>query len=477
MRNRFWDEKHGQILLWVALAMPILILFAALAVDMGVIYMTRAKLANAADAAVLTGVKTLPSWSAKEGSQSAGQADAQRYASEMFVGNFGSGSATQVYTWCPGDPSCPPNTTSLKLRATTTVNNTFINYFPQSAQWTLGATSQATRGNLVMSLILDRSHSMTTNGGKEALQSAVPAFIQDFSDGVDHVAMISFASDATVNVAMTQTFITPVKTAVNNLSFGGGTFGTGAGTYGNNFDTSHGPPLSMADNQNNGVIFPPGTSVEKVAVYFTDGLMNTIQEKFNCTNLGPTLYNFGGYDPTTTHYDFFNPLSNDYNTNDYSSNFSGTSAGGGCSSDDWGTCNSNPPLSATKRCQGITQFPSQKHNRQEDFSRANITEEAQYRGIYTANTMRGESPIPTYVFVIGLGSEMSDQCTDAFLATVANDPNGNKYSCPAAPAVYNAALPPGLFLPVTNCPSTTCTQSLNQAFQTIAARILLRLSQ
>jgi len=60
------------------------------------------------------------------------------------------------------------------------------------------------------------------------------------------------------------------------------------------------------------------------------------------------------------------------------------------------------------------------------------------------------------------------------LATLANDPSGpSKYTG----AVYNSSLPDGLFLVVPDCPSSTCTSELTTAFQTIAAKILLRLTQ
>lgn len=105
------------------------------------------------------------------------------------------------------------------------------------------------------------------------------------------------------------------------------------------------------------------------------------------------------------------------------------------------------------------------------FSRSAITAEAQYRAIYTANAMRSETPVPTYIYVIGLGNSINTASTETFLATLANDSTG-VYGNP-----FDSSKPDGLFLPVVNCPSATCTASLNQAFQTIAAKILLRLSQ
>ena len=329
-------------------------------------------------------------------------------------------------------------------------------------------------GSVVLSLVIDRSGSESMDGGAAALQAAVPQFVGYFTQGLDYLALISFASTSSVDVPLTPEFMTPIDSAIEDMTFAGGTFGTGAGTN-TNFSTSYGPPLSMADYQNNTVALPPGASESKAVVYFTDGLMNTIQDQLPCTNSLPNngLYNYGGYDIGTS-FDFFNPSNNNQSTNDLSSHYSGTASGsGGCSNGSTGLCQGNPPWSAAARCLGVTTFFSQQYNAYENFSRANMTAEAQWRAIYTANQMRSETPVPTYIYVIGLGDAVtSSSCTEAFLATVANDPAAPNYSCPSAPGIYNPSQPSGLFLPVASCPGSECSQELQQVFEVIASRIL-----
>ena len=90
------------------------------------------------------------------------------------------------------------------------------------------------------------------------------------------------------------------------------------------------------------------------------------------------------------------------------------------------------------------------------FSTAAITAEAQYRAIYTANQMRSETPVPTYIYVIGLGRFIDTASTEQFLATLANDGGyGGQWGNP-----LNSAQPEGLFLPVTDCPSATLYREL-----------------
>jgi Flp pilus assembly protein TadG len=453
MRSTFSYKEQGQIILWFAVVVPLLILFAAMALDMGLIYVKKAQLANAIDAAVLTGAKNY----------SLGIPTAEALATNMFNANFGANPPPVTYTWCPRDASCSGTSLSLTATATAIVNTTFMAYLPAFAQWHVKSTATATRANLVMSLVLDRSGSMSGNGGGIALQAAVPVFVSYFVPGTDYISMISFASHATVNVPETVQFVVPITSAVDAFSFIGGTFGTGAGS--NPYDNTKGPPLSMADHQINSVIVPEPEV--KVVVYFTDGLMNAVQDTFNCTNSppGPTLYNYGGYDCQNTPCVAGDPVTT-------------VAALDPASETQWGNIPTNgpPPYAGGASCQGVATFPSQLTGSNLTFTRAHVTAEAQYRAKTTAKAMQSESPNAAFIYVIGLGTKISDDtATEAFLSTLANDPSGPaKYG---AGAGYDPNLPAGLFLVVPNCPSPTCTAGLTTAFQTIAAKILLRLSR
>ena len=120
--------------------------------------------------------------------------------------------------------------------------------------------------------------------------------------------MVSFSENATVDFAMNYTFTAQITSKVGSMSFAGGTFGTGAGTQ-PVASTSMGPPLSLAQLQNDSVAILPGQNVVKVVVYFTDGLMNTIQDNFHCggtSNNTLTLINYGGFD-SGSQVDIFDP--------------------------------------------------------------------------------------------------------------------------------------------------------------------------
>ncbi len=294
-----------------------------------------------------------------------------------------------------------------------------------------------------MSIVVDRSGSMcggsnqcesglTGDDGGEALQSAVPTFLNLFNNSVDEVALLSFSNNGRIDFPIGTGFQGPISTLVTEMEFVGGTFGTGAGT-GALLSSTIGAPMSLADELNNSVPIIQGQSVVKVMVYFTDGLMNAVQDNFYCGTSAPSvLINYGGLD-SGTDVAFFDPTC------------SPNLAFNGCANEtghvpEWGYCGGSTcyNLSGTqvsgmiydaagdicKNASGqpVTTFLSQQTGQQTTFTRANVTAEAQFRAIVTASNMRGESPVPTYIYTIGLGDSVSTT-TQAFLAQLANDPS------------------------------------------------------
>jgi Flp pilus assembly protein TadG len=438
-------RTEGQLVVAFAALLPVIVLFAGLALDSGLLYVTKARLSNAVDSACLTAVKNL--WQ--------GQTTAAAVASNVFNANFGSNAPTPTITF-PTDAS---GDQQVKVTATASVSTVFMGLLSTQAV-PVSATAVATRGDLVMSIVLDRSGSMcggtnkcdsgvTGDNGGVALQSAVPTFVSDFDESVDRVGMVSFASNATVDVPISYSFKTAITNGMTTMKFTGGTFGTGAGT-GATLSATQGPPLSLAQLQNDAVPVQPGQNIVKVVVYFTDGLMNTIQDNFACP--ATTLINYGGHD-SGSQVDMFDPAA----ATDWGHYTSGTGFPYDAKGD----------ICKTASRQLVTTFLSQQSGTQQSLTQSNVTAEAKYRAIQTAIAMRTETPIPTFIFTIGVGSGISSS-TQAFLGQLANDPS---YS------TYISGQPSGLFFYIPNCPSTTCTTAVQKAFQTIAAKVMLRLTQ
>jgi Flp pilus assembly protein TadG len=414
-RNR---NDRGQIIILLAICLTVILMFLALSVDVGFAYVTRAKLSKAVDAACLEAMKNL----------SQGQAMARTLAQNTFNANYPtSGLDANAPVLAINFTTDAYGQTMVSVSASATIKTFFMRLIPKYRTLTVSNSAEATRGKLVMTLVLDRSGSMQNNGGAAALPTAVTTFVNYFDNANDEVAMVSFASNATVDVAINYSFITPITNAVKAMKFSGGTFGPGG--------------LTLAKAQNDSVIVQSGQNVVKVVVYFTDGYVNEIQDTFNCPSA--KLINYGGYDSGTS-VDFFDPTN-------------GT---------DWGGVDSHgyPPYDSHPHyCTGVTKFTSAINGSSKTFTRSNATADADYRALQTATAMRTENP-GMYVYSIGLGSSV-DQ---AFLKQIANDP---------ASSSYNANQPAGMAVFATNCPSSQCTTQLQQVFQTIAARILLRLAR
>ena len=114
----------------------------------------------------------------------------------------------------------------------------------------------------------------------------------------------------------------------------------------------------------------------------------------------------------------------------------------------------SPTNGSTVSC-GASTFPPQDPGVSNSLTPSNISTDAKYRAVQLANTMRAQG---ITVYAIGLG----DKIDETYLQELANDP--------ASPQ-YDSSQPSGLaeFAPTAS--------ELDNAFQTIASKILLRLTQ
>jgi Flp pilus assembly protein TadG len=399
--NRRRSHKAGQIYLLFAFFLPVLIVFVGLALDFGFAYVTKTTLSKAVDSAALAGMRSL----------NQGQNEATKIATAAFNTNYAS---------TPAPNANPPvfsitfttNATAnqvVNATATATINTFFLGVLSGYHTLTVSSTAQATRPQLIMSLILDRSGSMTLNGGAQALPPAVTNFLTYFDNATDEVADVSFASLASVDVSIRTNFTTPITDAVNQMVFNGATYSQAA--------------LLSGQTQINSIPVAAGQNVIKVAVFFTDGWANTINNTVNCppnTNL-----NFGGCSPPEQ-------------------------SAGWCN----GISFMSPTTGNTVNC-GAQNFPSQVTGTTLTINETNVANDALYRAVTVAQSMQNQGIV---IYSIGLG----DKISEAFLQQVANDP---------ASSTYNSNLPTGeaVFAPT--------AADLQSVFQTIAAEILLRLSQ
>ena len=406
-------KEKGQLLILVALVLPLLLLFAGFAIDFGFGFLTRAELAKAADAASLAVVLNLGQ----------GQTQAEAIGQSEFNLNYNASSPLNAQA--PSVQFTPVTVngeSGIDVTATATIKTFFIR-LAGFRTLTVSNFSQAVRPPVILSLVLDKSGSMKLNGGAAALPGSVTDFLGYFIQGSDQLGEVSFSSIPTVDVAINTNFQTPITNSVNGMAFGGGTFATGG--------------LQDGYNEVTGVASPPANSVE-VVVFFTDGWANAIQ-----STVGGNPEDFGGCAPE----EFEPPLQWCNGVSCWNGN---TGVGSGT------VVNS---INQGVTCDGVNSFTptdtAELGAGPVSLSINNIADEADYRTVQLANTMRAAG---ITVYSIGLGNVINQ----TYLQEVANDP---------ASPVYNANEPSGLavFAPTSS--------DLDSAFQTVASKILLRLTQ
>ena len=428
-------NERGQILALLAVLIPLLIVFVGIAIDLGEAYVTKTTLSKAVDAAALAAMRNL----------NQGQSTAAADAKNAFTANYqsipGLGTVpTPTVSFFTSSP-CTSGNTCVTVSATATINTTFLRALAalpgvgsnfNATSISVSATAQ--RNPLVMSIILDKSGSMTRNGGSTALPPAVKDFINYFDEGVDNVAEISFSSIDSVDVKMTTSFQAPIDSAVESMSFAGGTFAQ----------------AGMQDGFNQILSIPATPNIIRVAVFFTDGWANTDGLPTNVTTSTAS----------TTH-DVLNCTGTSSKPSNTPMNYGGCApleaAAGWCS----GIFFMQPTTGSTTTCPNATTFPAQDGGGNVlspvSTAQTDIANDATYRTEQLASVMRNSTNNIT-IYAIGLG----DKINEAYLQDVANDP---------AAATYNSAQPQGeaVFAP--------SASQLDSVFQTIASKVLLRLSQ
>jgi Flp pilus assembly protein TadG len=392
----------------LAVFMVLIILFVGMAIDLGLAYVTKASLSKAVDAAVLAGAKNL----------SQGKAQAETLARKSFALNYQGMGLDASTPSVAVDFPVVSGYTEVKVSATTNMKTFFLRILPQYERLVISADAQAFRANLLMSVVLDRSGSLSKNGGWQYLPTAVGDFIDNFDDNNDQVSMVSFASDDTTDAARKKNFKASIHSQLHGWGrskFDGGTYAMGG--------------LARGKAENESYTAAIGENVLKVVVFFTDGQANSNEDVLDCSSV-PIRY--GGCSPLET----------------------------GCGVAFWYA--KNPKKTVT--C-GSTHFPAQAPHNGGNLpphpnAMADITADAEYRMLRLADSMRAASPYPTVFYVVGLGDE--NTLNKPFLQQLANDIH--------SPA-YNSSQPAGEAL-FTNDPS-----ELEQIFQEVASKIQLRLTQ
>jgi Flp pilus assembly protein TadG len=184
-RSRFSNEK-GMVLVYMAGAITVLLLFSGLAVDTGRIYIVKAQLTKALDGAALGAARNMNSGNPT--------AEAQRIFNANFPANYFGATLTSGPTVVvTTDAASGRNVVDVSAAAS--LPTTFMR-LGNFTTMNVNATAEATRRMVDLSLILDVSGSI---GAKwPTVRDSARAFIDSFDAAHDRVALSTFSNGATV---------------------------------------------------------------------------------------------------------------------------------------------------------------------------------------------------------------------------------------------------------------------------------------
>ena len=259
--------RRGFVLLTTS-AMVLLVLLPAigLAIDAGMVFLVQGVLSAASDAASLAGARAL----ARGTDDTAQRANAESTAGTYFHANFPSGylgTTNLVVT----NVAATDSTFMRSITTTATVDLPFI--FMRALgkdHITLQTSAKATRRDVNIMIVMDRSGSLTVSGACAPLKAAAVNFVDKFAESRDNVGLLTFATSSKVDVHLTTTFKTTVENTLNSVICVGG--------------TSSAQALWQSYQELAGVA---QTGALNVIVFFTDGRPTAVTESFpykaNCT--------------------------------------------------------------------------------------------------------------------------------------------------------------------------------------------------
>src|SRR5262249_28129940 len=184
-RSRLSNET-GMVLVYMAGAITVLLLFSGLAVDTGRVYIVKAQLTKALDGAALGAARNLNS------------GDPTAEATRIFNANFPAGYMGATLASGPTVTLSTDAATGrniVDVSASASLPTTFMRV-GNFTTMNVNASAQATRRMVDLSLILDVSGSI---GSKwPAVRDAARSFIGSFDAAHDRVSLTTFSNGATV---------------------------------------------------------------------------------------------------------------------------------------------------------------------------------------------------------------------------------------------------------------------------------------
>ena len=498
--SRRRDGERGFVLLLYTLMMLFIIIpMVGLAIDAGILYTIKGKLQSAVDGAALGAARSLSRGQTIASQVTAADDTATRYYHANFPNNWMGVTPVgdPTVTW----PTAPPATAIINVQGDVNAPTWFMKILGFNSVH-MTAVGQATRRNVDIMLVIDRSSSLSLSGSCPSLISSAQLFVNSFSNDRDIIGMVTFGTYYNVDFPPVTDFQDQANSGAHSLSTyylpklicAGFTNSSSALSQaystlkGLNDKNALNVILLFTDGQPNTMTFGPnyGTGSGAVLPVVTAANGGTCVLSAGHTGLSGVLAGdvsvdlWGGiFQATNSTYPV--AAGGDFGTSNIIGSAQGRSSGcntfknaptgsaatsplGGDignlpSSDAWGNSVSSTWPGGTSSGTGYNFPETVVLTGGSTYSQSNL----QHAGInaldnaaYNARSDALANGTPFVIYTIGLGNA-SGGVPDELLRRVANDPTS---------AVYSTTYPAGIYV------SSPTTAYLAQAFATIADDIM-----
>jgi len=283
------QKQRGVVLLVHGLMLIATIATVGLAVDVGTIYLIKARLSAAVDAAALAAGRSVNLANTVQQAQAQATAAAQQFFNANFpagyLNSIGTPTVTPTFTQVTDWNGNPTGVLNIAVTASAQAPTYFMNIFHISSI-TVSDSGTASRRGLVLMLVLDQSSSMNTAPDLisgltacQAMKQAAQNFITLFSP-YDYVGLVTF--DITAHLVYAP-----------STNYGNGTLNADIGAIVCQSNTNTVSALEVAYQQIRTVNLP---LAKNTIMLFTDGSPNGVSAQFplrtqHDSRWGPALAN------------------------------------------------------------------------------------------------------------------------------------------------------------------------------------------
>lgn len=195
MRNRQVRRRAGErgyvLMIYTLMLFFVIVPMLGLAIDAGILYTIKAKLQTAVDGAALAASRSLNSGETIASQESA----AGTFATNVFHANFPNEwlGVTPVNDPTISWANSTASTAVIDVTATVPAPTWFMRVF-NIPTVNVAATSEATRRNVAIMLVIDRSSSLELSGSCPSLISGAQLFVNSFSNNRDAIGLTTFGT-------------------------------------------------------------------------------------------------------------------------------------------------------------------------------------------------------------------------------------------------------------------------------------------